>query len=130
MSFLSGKKKILVVEDEPDIAEGLQARLALEGYDVILAPDGKVGVEKARSEKPNLIIMDVMLPIVNGYEACKLIKQGKDTKDIPVLFLTALPRVDDAEAAFSAGGNDFLNKPFTDERLLQKIHKFLPKKPS
>ncbi len=127
MGFLSNKKKILVVEDEPDIAEGLQARLTLEGYEVVLAADGKIGVEKARSEKPNLVIMDVMLPLVNGYEACKLIKQDKHTKDIPVLFLTALPRVDDAEAAFQAGGDDFLNKPFTDERLLHKIHKFLPK---
>lgn len=125
MGFLSGKKKILIVEDEPDIAESLQARLGLEGFDVILAPDGKAGVEKARAEKPNLIIMDVMLPLVNGYEACKLIRQGKETKDIPVLFLTALPRVDDAEAAFEAGGNDFLNKPFTDDRLLQKVRKFL-----
>jgi DNA-binding response OmpR family regulator len=127
MGFLSGKKKILVVEDEPDIAEGLQARLALEGFEVIIAGDGKVGVEKARSNKPDLIIMDVMLPLINGYEACKLIKQDKGTKDIPVLFLTALPRVDDAEAAFQAGGNDFLNKPFTDQRLLHKVHKFLPK---
>jgi len=128
MGFLSGKKKILVVEDEPDIAEGLQARLVLEGYEVILANEGKMGVEKARAEKPDLVIMDVMLPLVNGYEACKLIKQNKDTRHIPVLFLTALPRVDDTEAAFKAGGDDFLNKPFTDERLLQKIHKFLPKK--
>jgi DNA-binding response OmpR family regulator len=127
MGFLSSKKKILVVEDEPDIAEGLKARLELEGFEVVLAEDGKIGVEKTRSEKPNLVIMDVMLPLVNGYEACKLIKQNKDTKNIPVLFLTALPRVDDAEAAFQAGGDDFLNKPFTDERLLRKIHKFFPK---
>lgn len=127
MGFLSGKKKILIIEDEPDIAESLQARLSLEGFDIILAADGKEGVEKTRSEKPNLVIMDVMLPLVNGYEACKLIRQDKHTKDIPVLFLTALPRVDDAEAAFQAGGNDFLNKPFTDERLMLKIRKFFPK---
>ena len=116
---------ILIVEDEHDIAEGLQARLALEGYEIFVATDGKAGVEKARREKPDLIIMDVMLPLLNGYEACAILKEDKSTKEIPVLFLTALPRVEDTEKAFEVGGNDFLNKPYTNERLIQKVRKYL-----
>ncbi len=125
MGFFSNKKKILIVEDERDIADSLKARLELDQYLVVVAEDGKAGVEKARSEKPDMIILDVMLPLVDGYEACKLIKKDARTKDIPVLILTALPHVEDAEKAFSSGANDFLNKPYTNERLLQKVVKLL-----
>jgi DNA-binding response OmpR family regulator len=128
MSLFNRKKKVLIVEDEADIAGGLEARLSLEDYEVFIAADGKDGVEKARREKPDLIIMDVMLPLLNGYEACKILKEDKATKEIPVLFLTALPRVEDTEKAFEVGGNDFLNKPYTNDRLMQKVHKYLPKK--
>ena len=123
--FSSHKKKILVVEDQPEIADNLKARLELEGFDVDVANDGKVGVEKSRSGKPNLIILDVMMPIVDGYEACQLIKKDERTKSIPIIMLTALPHVEDAEKAFAVGANDFLNKPYTNERLLQKVRKFL-----
>lgn len=128
MNMFQRKRKILVVEDEADIAEGIQARLQLDDFDVILAKDGKEGVDKARQEKPSLIILDVMLPLVSGYEACKILKQDDATRQIPIVILTALPRVEDAEQAFEAGANDFLNKPFTNERLLQKVYKYLPKK--
>lgn len=128
MSIFNKKPKILIVEDEPDIAEGMKARLSLDGFDVILAPDGKRGVEEARDKKPNMIILDVMMPVLNGYEACKILKGDKRTQKIPVLILTALPNVKDAEAAFSAGADDFLNTPYTNDRLMKKVFRFLPKK--
>lgn len=128
MSLFQKKKKVLIVEDEPDIAENLKARLALEGYRIVVASDGKTGVEKARKEKPDLILLDVMMPLLNGFEACKILKGDERTRAIPILVLTALPHVDDAEKAFDAGANDFLNKPYTNERLMQKVHKYLPKK--
>lgn len=125
MSFFSKKKKILVVEDEPDIASNIQGRLELEGFEVDIASNGKQGVEKSRTGKFHLIILDVMMPIVDGYEACGLIRKDEKTKSTPILMLTALPHVQDAEKAFAVGANDFLNKPYTNERLLQKVKKLL-----
>lgn len=125
MGIFDRKKKILVVEDEKDIAESIKARLVLEKYDVILAGNGEEGVKTARAEKPNLIIMDIMMPGVDGLECTKVLKSDPETKKIPILVLTALPQVQDAENAFQAGANDFLNKPFTNDRLIQKITKLL-----
>lgn len=125
MNLFKRKKKILIVEDEEDIALSIKARLELDNLKVILAKDGKEGVEKARSDKPDLIIMDVMMPLVNGFDACQVIKGEQKTKNIPVLILTALPNVDDAEKAFKSGASDFINKPFTNERLMAKVHKLL-----
>ncbi len=117
-----------MVEDEPDIADSLKARLALENYDVVLAKDGKEGVEKARSEKPQLIILDVMLPLINGFDVCKILKGEQATKGIPIIILTAHPRVEDAEQALASGADDYLGKPYSNDRLMQKVRKFLPKK--
>ena len=123
MSWFSKKKRILIVEDEKDLADALKARLELDNYEVLIAPNGKEGVDLARKKKPNLIIMDVMMPIVGGYEACAILKKDPATKDIPILVLTALPNVKDAEAAFESGANDFLNKPYTNDRLMEKVRK-------
>jgi DNA-binding response OmpR family regulator len=127
MSWFNKKPKILIVEDEADIAEGLKARLLLENFDIILSADGKEGVEKARAERPDLILLDIMIPIIDGFEVCRILKKDEKTKAIPIIVLTALPHMDDAEKAFSSGANDFLNKPYTNERLLQKVYKLLPK---
>ncbi len=130
MKLFRWKKKVLVIEDEPDIAGGLEARLDLEGYNVVLAKDGQEGVEKARAEKPDLILLDIMIPLLNGYDVLNLLKNDPHTKEIPVIVLTALPHVEDAENAFQAGAEDFINKPYTNERLMQKVYKYLPKKGS
>jgi DNA-binding response OmpR family regulator len=114
-----------VVEDEADIAEGLKARLELEGFEVMISGDGEAGIHAARKETPNMIILDVMIPKINGFEVCSVLKNDVKTKDIPILILTALPQLDDAEKAFSAGANDFLNKPYLNDRLLKKVHKLL-----
>ncbi len=130
MGFFNKKKKILVVEDEPDIQAGIRARLELDDFDVITAANGQEGVQVARAEKPDLIILDVMMPLLNGYDVLNLLKNHDTTKEIPVLVLTALPHLEDAENAFKSGADDFLNKPYTNDRLMQKVFKFLPKKPS
>lgn len=128
MSIFSKAKKVLIVEDEPDIAENLQVRLKLEDYEVTIARDGEAGVQAAREQQPDLIIMDVMMPKLNGLDACKILRNDPKTKHIPVIVLTALPHIDDAEKALEAGAKDFLNKPYSNDRLMQKVHKFLPKK--
>ncbi|MCB4755943.1 MAG: response regulator [Elusimicrobia bacterium] len=125
MGLFEKSKKILIVEDEPDIAESLKARLRIEKYEVSIAANGQAGVEKARAEKPDLVILDVMLPDIDGYEVCRVLKSEKDTRSIPVLVLTALPHIKDADRAFEVGANDFLNKPYTNERLLAKVNKLL-----
>ncbi len=123
--FGHSKKKILVVEDELELSEGLQARLELEGFEVLAAKDGKEGVEKAREAKPDLVIMDVRMPKVDGLQACHIIKSDAHTKKIPILVLTALQTLGDTEDAFGAGADGFLSKPFTAEHLLEKIKKLL-----
>lgn len=121
----SSKKRILVVEDEPQLREGLEARLELEGFSVSTARDGKEGVDKARSEKPDLIILDIMMPKVNGIEACSIIKSEDGTKKIPILIITARQTMGDTEDAFEAGADAYLMKPYTNQRLLEKVQKLL-----
>ena len=128
MGFFQRKKIILIVEDETDIAESLKARLMLDSFNVVLAANGQDGVAVARKMKPDLIIMDVMMPIVNGLDACAALKSDDDTKQIPILMLTALPHMKDVENAFHVGADDFLNKPYSNERLLKKIETLLAKK--
>jgi DNA-binding response OmpR family regulator len=127
MSLFSRRKKILIVEDEPDIAASMAARLDLEGFKVGTAANGQEGVQKARTDKPDLIILDIMMPLLNGYDVLNLLKGDPATQSIPIIVLTALPHVEDAENAFEAGATDFLNKPYTNERLIQKVRKILPK---
>ena len=80
MSLFNKEKKVLIIEDEPDIAEALQARLSVEGYVVSIANDGQKGIEAARKLMPDLIILDVMLPVLNGFDACKVLKEDDKTK--------------------------------------------------
>jgi len=123
--FGKGKKKILIVEDEAAIADGLKARLSIEKFDVAIASDGVTGVEKARKLQPDLIILDVMLPDIDGFEICRILKRESATKAIPILFLTALPHIKDADQAYAVGGDDFLNKPYSNDRLIEKVKKLL-----
>lgn len=126
MSFFSSKKKILVVEDEPDIAESLDARLGLADYEVVIAHDGQEGVTKARAEKPDLILLDVMLPKIDGFEVCRILRSESATKNTPVIMLTALQSLGDVDKAFEVGATAYISKPFTNERLLAKVKKLLP----
>lgn len=120
------KKKILIIEDEKGIAEDIAVRLEVEGFQVVNAYDGKTGVDNAREKNPDLILLDVLLPKIDGFEVCKILKSSPKTEKIPILMLTSLSAVGDVEKAFDAGVNDYLTKPFEYDRLLKKIRKLLP----
>ena len=117
--------KILLVEDNEMNLDMLSRRLQKKGYEVISAMDGEEGVAKAKSELPALILMDMSLPVVDGWEATRRIKASAETRIIPVIALTAHAMPSDREKALAAGCDDFDNKPVELERLLTKIENLL-----
>ena len=119
-------KKVLVVEDHPDMLNVLTSEMEMMGFSVIGAKDGKEGVEKAIKEKPNLILMDIMMPGMDGREATRLIRANPETQDIPILAATVLFRESDRKSCLEAGCNDFIQKPFTFHELQRKVRDFVP----
>ena len=120
------KHKILVVDDEPDMVEMLTMMLENASYDVVAAYDGKEGVEKAREESPDVIILDLMMPEMDGFEACKKIKHDSDLADIPVLVLTAINKhFSHTRYARNMGltleAEDYIDKPVAPNVLLERI---------
>jgi DNA-binding response OmpR family regulator len=113
--------KILVVDDQPDNVFILQDRLESEGYEVITAYDGPTGIEKTISESPDLVLLDVMMPGMSGFEACKKITENEETKDIPVILVTALTSVEDIKEGLNAGAFDYIKKPFNKTELIARI---------
>lgn len=114
-------KKILVVEDNEDTREILLYRLKSMGnYEVLLASDGKEALEMATKTKPDLIIMDLKMPVMDGWEATKALRQTDWGKDLPVIALTAQAMERDEEKALSAGCNDYIAKPIMDYTILKK----------
>lgn len=118
-------KKILVVEDNELNLEMLQRRLTRKGYAVTTALDGQKAIEKARAESPDLILMDMNLPVLDGWEATGRIKGDENLKHIPVIALTAHAMSDDEDKALKAGCDDFATKPVDFGQLLEKIKKLL-----
>ncbi len=116
---------ILVVEDEPAIAENLHALLTARGHAVTWVPDGSEAVAQARKLRPHLVLLDVMLPKLGGFDVCKLLKTDETTKKIKVVMITALGRMGDVETAFANGADDYIIKPFDSERLFKKVDKVL-----
>ncbi|CAN7681312.1 response regulator [Phyllobacterium sp. LjRoot231] len=119
--------RILYVEDNEDNIYMLSARLTRKGYEVIVATDGDQGVARARSDAPALILMDLSLPVVDGWEATRRLKTMPETRDIPVIALSSHAMAGDREAALAAGCDDFDTKPVEFTRLLGKIKALLPK---
>jgi CheY-like chemotaxis protein len=117
--------KILLVEDNEMNRDMLSRRLKRRGYEVVMAMDGAKGVAMANSEKPDLILMDMSLPIMDGWEATRQIKANPDTKLIPTIALTAHAMSGDREKALNAGCDDYDTKPIDLSRLLGKIEAFL-----
>ena len=120
--------KILIVEDNRDMRDLLAHCVQLTGYAPILASHGKEGLEKANAEKPDLILMDMMMPIMDGWQATKALRACRETKDIPILATTAVFRSDDLKACLDAGGNGYLVKPFNGVDLQRKIREMLNRK--
>ena len=116
---------ILIVEDEPAIAENLHALLTARGYQATWVSDGSEAVAQARKLKPDLMLLDVMLPKLGGFDVCKLLKADAATKGIKVVMITALGRMGDVETAFANGADDYIIKPFDSERLFKKLDKVL-----
>ncbi len=121
--------KILLVEDNEMNRDMLSRRLIRRGYEVVIATDGQQGVDLATSAAPDLILMDMSLPVIDGWEATRRIKAAEGTKKIPVIALTAHAMAGDREQALAAGCDDYDTKPIDLERLLPKIQRFLPPAP-
>ncbi|MFA5627281.1 MAG: response regulator [Thiohalomonadaceae bacterium] len=117
--------KILLVEDNEMNRDLLSRRLSRLGYEVVVAVDGPESLAKANDEKPDIILMDMSLPILNGWEATRLLKVDHATKHIPVIALTAHAMMSDRDEAMAAGCDDFDTKPIELPRLLQKISALL-----
>jgi len=122
--------KLLIVEDNELNRDVLSRRLMRRGYEVVIATDGAQGVEMADGEQPDLILMDLGLPVLDGWEATRRIKRGERTRGIPVIALTAHAMTGDDLRARDAGCDDFDTKPVDLPRLLAKIEALLPPRPS
>ena len=117
--------KILVVDDDLSINELIKVNLELNGYDVIQAYDGIKGFALAKQELPSLIVLDVMMPEVDGYTVAKRIRENVQTKEIPIIMLTALSQLNDKVAGFDIGVDDYLVKPFEVEELMVRVRALL-----
>lgn len=120
--------RVLVIDDEADIVESLQVMLRKRGFEALCAADGASGLLLAQREKPDLILCDVMMPAMNGFEVCRQLKASSETNAIPVLLLTALNQMDDKIKGLDAGADDFITKPFNDSELRARVTAFLRSK--
>ena len=114
-------KKILLIDDTPDQITILRIRLESYGYSVISATDSKQGLEIALKEHPDLILLDVIMPMLNGFKICKILKNDGATKNIPVIMISGYGIDNIDEQSFAAGANDCIHKPYEPQELLKKI---------
>lgn len=121
--------KILLIEDNEMNRDMLSRRLTRKGFHVIVAENGKKGLEMTKAEKPDLVLMDMNLPEIDGWNATKTIKLDKAIKHIPVIALTSHAMTGDKERAFAAGCDEYEPKPIDFSALLTKIHRLLPEQP-
>jgi two-component system cell cycle response regulator len=114
-------KRILVIDDLPENVFMLKDRLEHEGYEVLTAYNGKSGIEKAQNEVPDLILLDVMMPDINGFEVCKILVGDSRTSDIPIILVTAKTDAEDIKEGLDAGANDYIKKPINKIELLARV---------
>ena len=119
-------RRILVVEDQEDNRRIIRDLLMSAGFVMIEATDGEAGVRLAESERPDLILMDIQLPVLDGHEATRQIKQNPELRHIPVIVVTSYALSGDEQKAIAAGSDDYVAKPFSPRQLLATIRKFLP----
>ncbi|MBI5186207.1 MAG: PAS domain S-box protein [Nitrospinae bacterium] len=118
-------KKVLLIEDDETITDALNFTLGEEGYEVLCAMDGEAGLEKARSEKPDVILLDIMLPKMNGFEVCQALKSDEKFKSIPIIMITGLGDTDNTVKGLSLGADDYVSKPFDFKELLARLKSHL-----
>ncbi|HET9232991.1 MAG TPA: response regulator [Candidatus Eisenbacteria bacterium] len=117
--------RILVVDDEIYIVHILDFSLGMEGYEVVTALDGEEGLQKAIEFKPDLIVLDIMMPKMDGYETCKALKADERTKSIPVILLSAKGRNVDMQTGYDVGADEYITKPFSPRKLVDRINTML-----
>ena len=118
--------KIVIVDDDENLRKMLKIRLEAKGYDAIEAESGEYALEIINKEKPDLILLDIAMPDMDGYEVCKLLKENEETKNIPIIFLTGLGgNLENKLQSLMVGGADYIQKPFDGNELLKRIKKIL-----
>lgn len=118
-------KKILIVDDEQDIVETLVFMLQQKGYECIFAYDGEAGLKLAKEEAPDLIILDVMMPKINGYKICRLLKYDARYKNTPIIMVTARGQEQDKLIGEETGADEYITKPFEFNDIIEKIEKWI-----
>ena len=118
-------KKILIVDDEKDIVETLSFMLQAKGFECIAAYDGEEGLNLAKKVNPDLVILDVMMPKINGYKICRLLKFDNKYKNIPIIMITARSQDEDKIIGEETGADEYITKPFEFSDVLEKINKYL-----
>jgi DNA-binding response OmpR family regulator len=119
--------KILIAEDERDIRDLVSFTLRFAGYEVVTAANGEEAVELASKEKPDLILMDVRMPRMTGYDACRILKANPEMKDIPIAFLSAKGQESEIQTGLDAGAEEYLLKPFAPDQLTERVKAILAK---
>ena len=117
--------RVLVVDDEVYILHILDFILGAENYDVVTATNGEQALQKVREEKPDLVILDIMMPKLDGYETCRLIKGDPETQNVPVILLTAKGREVDQKLGREVGASDYITKPFSPTKLIDRVQAIL-----
>lgn len=118
-------EKVLVIDDDPSILELIKINLEIQGYKVVAAEDAIKGMALLSQENPDLVVLDIMLPKLDGFTACQQIRADKNLKNIPILMLTAMSRIDDKITGFDAGADDYLTKPFEIGELIARTRALL-----
>lgn len=126
-----GKARILVVDDQAQNVELIQELLGTSGYKVSTAYDGEDALRKVHAELPDLVLLDIMMPKMDGYQVCEALRAADETKDIPIIFVTAKTEVKDwTHAIFNMGANSYVTKPINSKKLLEKVQSVLKMKHS
>lgn len=118
-------KKILIIEDESDQIMMMRTRLESNGFEIISSPNGDDGIKKARSERPDLILLDLVMPKIDGYEVCRRLKSSPETKDIPVIIITAVMRRDIEKLCTDVCADGLVKKPYDPLEFLQLIQELI-----
>jgi len=125
---MSEKSRILLIDDHQTVFRLLEAIVRIKGYTLLYAESGQQGIVMARQEQPDLILLDVMMPDIDGFKVCQYLKENDDTKEIPIMFLTARGADGDLELGRKAGADGFMTKPFQAMEVLKQIERLLSEK--
>jgi len=125
---MTAPRKILVVDDEERVRDMIGFRLGLFGYEVLKAANGQEALEIARQERPDLVLLDITMPELDGFQVCSRLKQDEATENIPVIMLTARAEAEDVRRALESGASDYIVKPYDPAVLQEKVSRNLPQK--